>query len=662
MTARAVRRTALAAVFVLPLSWLLYLALLEPKIEFLTPGRGRWVVDPRWRIARRSPELFPPTRYRLVVPRPPVPAPIPIRVSALGRFRLAVNGGPWLESGATEQPWRRPVALDLASRLAAGDNELLIEVSNDSGPTPLRVVGRLPDGGTLTTGRAPWQAAIGGEGWVPAVAAGGGERHLAGKELPARVRLAVALGLAAVGALALAGLLRRGRAAATRPAAAAAGGDHRPPRLRAALQRHGLALAAVAVVAAAALWNAWRFPFERSRLDWGGHSEHIRYAARTWRPPLAEEGWQMYQPPLYYWLAGTVWEAAGGDQQPRAALRQVQRAGGWIGVLHALVVWRVLVRHGPESPAARALAILAAGLAPAALTTGAMITNEPFAGLACAVPLVVGAAWLAGGQAGLMKGLALGALCGLALLSKFTGLLSLAALVVGLAAGGLEEPGGARRRWVAALGGLLVAAAAIAGPYYLRNLRVYGKAFVGNWDRASGQDYEQEPGYRTAAFYARFGEIFFHLPERARWSSLWDGLYGSTWGEIHDNFLSAKDAAPAPRAVAVFVLALLPTAAALAGFGATVAKATAPGAAGRAELVWVAATVFGLASLAAFTLVVPFVSVVKAFFLLYLTAPAALFAARGFERMERGLGRARPALYGAALAQAALTLSLYLWR
>jgi hypothetical protein len=380
----------------------------------------------------------------------------------------------------------------------------------------------------------------------------------------------------------------------------------------------------------------------------------------------------MYQPPLYYWVAGALYRSAGGGTRPEGrpeALRRVQKLGGWVGVAHGALAFLVLLRFGPPSPRARAWALAAVGLAPAALTTGAMITNEPFAGLACGLPVAVGAWWITRGRAGVGAGAALGVLAGLALLAKFTGLMVLAALAVGLGAA-LVAPAAAtaapaRRRW-AALAGLLIAAAAVAGPYYLRNLRVYGRPFVGNWDRVSGQYYEQEPGYRTLGFYGRFGEVFAHLPERARWSSLWDGLYASTWGEIHGNFVRPRDLRVARWTLALFALALVPTAAALWGLGATAVRAAgerpAPGSHPDAELLLVAVTVFSLAAVAVFTMVVPYRSAVKGFFLLHLTVPAAVFAARGYERMERGLGRGRWALDLAALAQAGLTCCLFLWR
>jgi hypothetical protein len=418
-----VRRAVLAAVVAAPVAGCLWLALGDPEVRFLAPGRGAWLVDPRWEIRRYADEQFPSTRFRLQLPLAERPGRFPVAVTVLGGFRLEVNG--WPVHDLDEADRRRPVALDLAPWLRAGDNAVEVLVRTRAGPAPLRVAGE-GAGAAATTGRAPWLAATAGRKWVAALAAGGGEQEYRDKGLPLRARAAVAVALAAVAALGFWGLSAGGGRTAF-----ADGPPLSPPPLPAPasrrrralrwLRRHRAPLAALALVAAASLWNAWRFPFRRAHLDRTGHVEHIRHATRTWRPALAHEGWQMYQPPLYYRLAGAAYASAGGDARPQASLRRVQRLGGWVGVLHALVAFALLARLGPESGRTRALALLAAGLAPAALTTGAMISNEPLAGLLAGLPLAAGAIWLgrggAGGGVGPGRGLVLGVLCGLALLT-----------------------------------------------------------------------------------------------------------------------------------------------------------------------------------------------------------------------------------------------------
>lgn len=82
----------------------------------------------------------------------------------------------------------------------------------------------------------------------------------------------------------------------------------------------------------------------------------------------------------------------------------------------------------------------------------------------------------------------------------------------------------------------------------------------------------------------------------------------------------------------------------------------------RADLALAAGTAGALAALAAFTLEVPFHSTVKAFFLLHLMAPVALFVARGFDLLEGGLGRLRPVLDLWVLVLAGILLELFIWR
>lgn len=643
------RLAALTAVVLVPLTWWGWLAFVAPQGLLLPPGGAAWIVDSRWSVRKGTEELFPPTRFRVeweAGDKPP--AHLAIEVTALGRFRLAVNRRQRFDS-ATEarSSWKRPIRVDLGPWLEPGANEVLIEVRNEAGPTPLQVT--VADGGSaVSTGTGAWEASARGLEWQPAALAGVEEGELQRGKLEVRNPLVHRGLLLAAAALTAAGLFGRRRA---------------PPALKPAVgwfRRHGAAAGVFAVIAFGNLWNGLYYPYDASRIDWGGHVEHLRYAARSWRPALAEEGWQMYQPPLYYWVAASLVPKDQVEGAGRRILRRVQLFGVAVGVAHVALAWWLLTRWGPPSPRARALALAVVGLMPVALTMNAKITNEPFAGLACGLPLAA-AALLLGRHPGPAAGVGLGLLSGLALLSKFTGLMPLAALAVVVAVHAVERQGRDRRRVAFALALLLLMAAAVAGPYYLRNISVYGKPFVGNWDPVSGQDYVQEPGYRTVGFFSRFGEVFFHHPERARWSSFWDGLYASAWGDIHGIHLGAVNGRAVALTQWVFALALVPTVGALAGFLAAAVRSVSRAGAD-VDLLMVTVSVFSLVAVAAFALEVPFYSTVNARFLLNLTLPTAYFAAWGYSRMESHLGRGRFALDLAGAAMAALILYIHLWR
>lgn len=639
------RHCTLLAVLLLPFLWCAAEGLLDPEIELLPPGAGAWIVAP---LPEDGPAP-PSARYRLELAAPAqVPTRVVVEITAMREFRLAVNGRPRFDShGLAAHNWKHALRLDLGPWLELGSNEIAVEVSNDRGPTPLRVRDISANGPRLATGVAPWRAMERGS-WVEAALAGQGETWLLGKGWRWHHPRRFGTLLVGVGLIIALGLLRRPKVATdgTRPGF---------------WRRHGPVVAVLAVIVAANLWNGASFPYRRSRLDWGGHTKHLSYAASTWRPSLAHEGWQMYQPPLYYWIAARIYNLRGGDSYLAPSLRWVQILTATLGALHMVIAAFVLTRFGPRAARPRALALLALGLAPMSLTTNAMITNEPaaglFGGLAIALALVV----FARPGLGVAGGAALGLASGVALLTKFSGLMPATAIGLVLALRVVSDPS-RRRSHLAAACGFAATLLASAGPYYARNYQVYGKLFVGNWDPASGFGLEQPPGYRTLDFYTRIGEVFSYAPERARWSSLWDGLYASTWGEIHDNFLSIDNYRTSGLLLIMFALALIPTAAGLRGFARSLAAAREASRHGDVQLMLVATTVFSVAAVALYMSTVPAVSTVKAFFLLHLVVPATLFTAWGLERMSQGLGRARILLDICGVALASVTLWTVLWR
>lgn len=66
-------------------------------------------------------------------------------------------------------------------------------------------------------------------------------------------------------------------------------------------------------------------PYRTRALDWWGHIEYVEYVLANWRIPPAQEGWQFYQPPLYY-FSSALWAKLGillgrADGVPLADLR-----------------------------------------------------------------------------------------------------------------------------------------------------------------------------------------------------------------------------------------------------------------------------------------------------------------------------------------------------
>jgi hypothetical protein len=182
------------------------------------------------------------------------------------------------------------------------------------------------------------------------------------------------------------------------------------------------------------------------------------------------------------------------------------------GMLRLALIWVALERWLPESRLARVVALALAAVLPAAAHLDGMITNETLVMLMSAAVFVVAPSAIAGartGRVGPMLGLAV--LLALALMSK----VSASVLVVSIAVAiGLEivrtRPLSAwgralRLRALPLIAGALVLAA-IAGPWFVRNLVIYGSvapsAYEGSLKRNQAP-YEAMPYFdrRPLGFY-----------------------------------------------------------------------------------------------------------------------------------------------------------------
>ena len=270
------------------------------------------------------------------------------------------------------------------------------------------------------------------------------------------------------------------------------------------------------------------------------------------------------------------------------------------------------------------------------LYTSPFISNEPFAATAIALSLY---GLLLLGKNSDIKTLGfatVGFLTGLALLAKYTGLFIFLAGVLFLFLRTITQ--NRLRSWVN-LGVYIATALALSGWLYARNVAEYGDPFIGNWDKTTGFHYHQNPEYRSAGFYFRFGKVFFHHPERAPWISWADGNYASMWADVYRSFLTLSDPNVYSWVVIQLLVAVLPSLALLLGFLGTL-QSVWDEPAGNINLVLISFSLWLLESLISFTLELPFGSTIKAFFFLSLMPAFSIYLVRGrdiFRRQSRFL-------------------------
>jgi len=213
----------------------------------------------------------------------------------------------------------------------------------------------------------------------------------------------------------------------------------------------------------------------RIGFDFNAHWPHIQYIATRHALPPLEFNTTAAHPPLYHLIAAAVVAPGLGPG-----------ALGWMaalwGMLRLGLVWAGLEKWLPESRLARVIALALAAVLPAAAHLDGMITNETLVMLMSAAVFVVTPSAIAAartGQIGPMLGL--GGLLALALMSKVSAsvLIVSVAVAIGLEIVRARPPSAWRRalrvRALPLIAGTLVLAA-VAGPWFVRNLALYGHA------------------------------------------------------------------------------------------------------------------------------------------------------------------------------------------
>ncbi len=644
------------------LGFLGYRALVAPDVQFLAAASGApWMVHPN-----------PVPGYREAVFTRAFELPIatvsyPVRITAMRECEVTVNGHALPK--VVEENWKRAVDYDLGPLLTQGHNEIRILVTTPQAPPALRVEG--PEAVRSDQG---WRVRLPPDSDTErdAVIADGGEDYLANTPNSLRSSphfVAFAWVLAAYGLfIAYAAVpARRKPRGASGPSDATTEEDRRASSHR--VRVFGLAL--FAVVAAVQLRNASVYPSEAG-FDSRQHADYVQFVAEQHTVPDASNGWEMSQPPLYYAIGAVLFNAFGGAASPGPSLRALQFLTAVCSVAALLPTWWLLALLCPGCGRMRVLGFAVAALLPMTLYLGPQINNEPLAAFVIGTAMFLAARQALRGDLRWRDAICVGAACGAGLLSKYTGVFACSSVLclagLRVVAGGPRqkrnpEHSGLRPRlrqlgWVTLLVAIVVV---MSGWLYAHNIGKFGTPFIGAWDIRSGFNIVQPPGYRTPAFYARFGSVFWQELGSTRFSSFWDGMYGSMWADTHGVFLKRGAAELQTMSSVVLWLALLPTAAILLGFLQALAHLLTrewdhP------YLILVVTTVLTVASMISFTLEHPWYSTLKAHWGLSLVPCAGVFAALGLETMCRKLGRLRWILYANLASLGGLVLHLFWYR
>ena len=424
----------------------------------------------------------------------------------------------------------------------------------------------------------------------------------------------------------------------------------------------GLALAAVGT--AVRVNNAVRYP-PRWGFDAMFNERYVRLLMESWTLPAPDTDWSTAHPPLYYYLSAAIGRTL-GHTDSLMTIVPTRLAGTLAGLATIALAVALVRRVDPECPRRALLAAALLLFLPVHIYMSAMLNEEILASAFVSLALV-GTAWPLAKQSrdrNWLRAAGIGFAAGLALLTKLSGALVAIAAALCYGLEGLRcRRLPAALRCVAVIGGV---ALVVGGWYYLRNLALYGYLYPQDLATHSVM-FEMPPGTRSIGDYFRIPLATWTDPQPLApdlLHSIWGATYMSAWHEGHGHFLPANNPTAKRMGTLILVLALLPTAAFVAGIGRGARRALrAPEGPDTPLLLLVALTAAGYV---AFTWGNPWFVTVKASYLLGLSVPFAFYASEMLASWTEGSGAGALCVWGGMAALllavcATFTYGIGLW-
>jgi hypothetical protein len=346
-------------------SFLVWSARTDPAISYLPYERGAdWIVFPAAVDARAHwyAALDATFRREFTLPHQNLTALLNIR--ALRRAEVKVNGA--LVELPVNRNWKNATNVDIAKQLHQGANIIEVRVFNNSGPPALWVV-LTTDQLTVRTDQS-WEVSFGGSSWRNVVLASAAKiprpgNPIAGSEstFDATKKLwpfwILLIGIACAAIM----LWREGS------------------RKLSLLTLERILLLLLCGLWLLLFWNNTRLLPFHAGFDAGKHLKYIEYIQKNWSLPLPTEGWEMYQPPLYYFIAAVILSLCRLSINDPASVFVLRALGAFFGIgqfVLALLTLRFLF-----SARTALVGLLLAAFLPMQIYLAHYVTNEVFAAM-----------------------------------------------------------------------------------------------------------------------------------------------------------------------------------------------------------------------------------------------------------------------------------------
>jgi hypothetical protein len=570
-------------------------------------------------------------------------SPTALRIRAFRNYRLWINGIEVVNSLDREASWKKRHTVDVSKFLVIGKNHIFVRVFNHKGPPALwlRTEGLDTD---LETDSAWMASTPGGAARPAALASDNGVHGISLKastpveSLMAKLPVLLVFFFVSTGVFVFFEYRRRKRP------------DSNPSF--GLLGVTPLSIAAFFIIA----WVAFFVHnsdgvFLKFGFDYVHHVKYVEYIVSNMALPLATDGFQMFQPPLFYMVAAVLMKSASFVFSADAAKLSLHFLPFLSGIGQILLAYFASAMIFPGNRTRQSLTVALVAITPMNIYMSHYVSNESFAALLIALALVMTMRMPLKERRLKVLLPVLGVVVGLAVLTKATALLLIPVIMLTVFYKLIleaEYPIG-KAVWVVC--GIIVIVLVVSGWFYIRNWVHLGKPIIGGWDPETGSQWWQAPGYHTADYFFRFGSVFSH-PYYIGYYSFLDSIYATFWGDGYCGGTAFYEVRPPwnyDYMSSLYILAVPIAIAFLVGIYKMVREFFK-----RYEMNWL--LILGSFFTISFGIVylnikVPYYSTAKAFYGLSLVVPFALTTAWGFDIIDgwcrnRGLAVARALMYG----------------
>jgi len=369
-----------------------------------------------------------------------------------------------------------------------------------------------------------------------------------------------------------------------------------------------ITLTAFFIIAGLQIHNLLTFPITRG-FDATGHIAYINFLKIAKRVPLPNEGWEMWQPPLYYLLSSFF-----------PTLQSIRFLHGFLWIILFLTGF-VFLDKFIKNKAVTLLALLTIVTLPVVIYSTPALSNEFFSGVMISLTLVYYC--LTKESETLKTKLILGLLLSASILSKATAWVLVAAILIDVFIKSKKSVAQTVQKLAVPLLVMIV----IGGWFYIRNIVLFGNPLIASVDFPQ-YAFSQPPGYRDLKFFTDLSAFLKFDLFHAHFYSLWAGTYFSWFYDGHNVIIPVQ---PFSKAGVLLIIMSLPlTALFLIGL---IREWRSP----KKNLILIVYPLLLFLSYVLYNFKLPFYSTVKATFIISAVIPFGYFLARGMELYRKYL-------------------------